>query len=162
MTKKIITQKRLKELLRYDPMTGIFIWLISRKGEQAGYINSIGYTVIGIDSEKYFAHRLAFLYMTGKFPKDQVDHDNHIRHDNRWKNLNSSTNAANHKNMPIQSANTSGITGVGWHKSSGKWRARIIVNYKDVYLGLFINKADAAKARKKADIEYGFHVNHGC
>ena len=164
MTKNIITQKRLKKLLNYDPDTGIFVWLVSRKGVRVNAVAGTlqhGYIVISIDYKLYRAHRLAFLYMTGKFPVNQVDHDNRVRSDNRWKNLNSATNTTNHKNMPMQRNNTSGYVGVSWSKQSGKWHVYIWVSGKRIHLGFFINKSNAIKARKSAEVKYGFHINHG-
>jgi hypothetical protein len=57
--------------------------------------------------------------------------------------------------------NSSGYIGVNWHKSAKKWMAQIKVNRKNIYLGLFTNKEDAVEARKEAEVEHGFHKNHG-
>lgn len=167
MSKTILTRKRLKEMLHYDPETGDFTWMTStnnfiKMGDVAGCLNKIdGYIRIMVDGKLYLGHRLAFLYMTGKFPIDQCDHDNQIRSDNRWENLNQATDTTNSKNRSMRNDNTSGCVGVSWHKRDNKWHAKIGVNRKYKHLGIFAKKSDAIKARKAADIEYGFHKNHG-
>lgn len=159
-----ITQKRLKELLRYDPATGLFTRLVSRNGVKAGDVagnpDSHGYIQIGIDGLLHRAHRLAFLYMEGCMP-EQVDHDDQVRCNNKWKNLNPATNSLNMKNQKLRSTNISGTCGVYWIASSKKWRARIMVDNQGIHLGLFSNKRDAIAARQAANIKYGFHKNHG-
>lgn len=167
MTKRIVTQKLLKELLHYDPRTGLFTWVKKRArtsfkvGDVAGGFDSDGYICITINNSQYLAHRLAFLYMTGKFPDNQVDHDNHCRDDNRWKNLNPATNAANNKNKSMPKNNTSGCVGVCWGEAANRWMAYIYVKRKRIHLGYFTHKTDAVNARKEANIKYGFHKNHG-
>ena len=116
-----LTQKRLKELLHYDPSTGIFTWLValSKKvkiGDIAGHIDSKGYRHIGVDCDVYRASRLAWLYMEGYFPEHEVDHEDRVRHNDRWKNLRHLTHSCNLKNRGVNSNNTSGITGVNWDK----------------------------------------------
>ena len=166
MTKKIITQSRLKELLEYDSETGIFIRKVTtcsraKTGDIAGGLTSYGYTRIMIDSKFYQCHRLAFLYMTGKFPKDQTDHINHVKDDNRWENLREADYAMNTRNASRRSDNKSGHTGVHLDKASNKWEAQIQIKGKSKYLGQFIKKADAIAARVAANIKYGYHPNHG-
>ena len=108
----------------------------------------------------YFTHRLAFLYMTGSIPKE-VDHINHVKPDNRWKNLRAANRIINGRNRSMHCDNTSGVTGVYWHKKKGKWQAGIRVNDKRIYLGVFKHLEDATAARKTAEARYGFHPNHG-
>lgn len=160
-----LTQKYLKEILHYTPDTGEFIWKvrIARRvhiGDIAGCLSPRGYITIVISGKIYLAHRLAFLYMTGVMP-EQADHDNHIRNDNKWKNLNKATNTTNQRNQSLFKNNKSGCMGVCWSKASNKWVASIKVNGKRIYLGLHSELADAAKVRKTAEIKYGFHSNHG-
>jgi len=94
----MITQKELKELLHYNPDTGIFTRLIKTAssvqiGDVAGCKHKAnGYIIINVLGIPYRAHRLAWLYMTGRWPKHQVDHDDHIRHNNKWSNLFEATN----------------------------------------------------------------------
>lgn len=107
----MITQKELIEILIYCPDTGIFRWKIkvSRKnniGAIAGHLHrKTGYIRIIIKGKQYRANRLAWLYMTGEWPKNQVDHKNKVRHDNIWLNLRDLTNRENCNNRvkPIAS-----------------------------------------------------------
>lgn len=164
---KMLTQSKLKEILHYCPETGILTWININKYKPernncpAGTLNPSGYINIVIDGASYKSHRLAWLYMTGKMPKNQIDHINHNRSDNRWANLRQATRKENQRNQSKYDNNTSGINGVGWHKKDKKWRSRIGVNQEEIYLGSFTDKWDAICARKSADNKYGFHENHG-
>ena len=165
MLKQTLTQERLKEVLHYNPDTGIFIWIagISNifKGTIAGRMWSNGYIGIRIDRKEYAASRLAFLFMTGEFPKHEVDHINHIKDDNRWCNMRDVTATQNQRNRPLSKNNTSGVTGVFWYKRTGIWVAAIKINRKAMHLGSFADFWDAICARKSAEYKYGFHKNHG-
>ncbi len=152
-----ITQAKLKEVLKYNPNTGIFI---NKKDSCAGGVMNKGYIHIKISGKKYLAHRLAFLYMTNNIP-EFVDHINHDRRDNRWSNIRPATRDENSKNKTKCKNNTSGIMGVGWSKRSKKWQARINVDKKRIHLGYFKKFEDAVKVRMKAEIKYNYHDNHG-
>jgi hypothetical protein len=159
-----ITQSRLKQLLHYDPHTGVFTWKVRpsnciRVGDVAGR-NCNGYVRIQINSVRHYAHRLAFLYMLGKVP-DEVDHINHTRDDNRWCNLRAATSSVNSKNQSMNKTNTSGITGVGWSAQCNKWHAQIKINGKSINLGRFHDLNKAKAARRQAESDHGFHANHG-
>lgn len=161
----MVTQERLKELLHYDPETGAFIWRVARRGpagvgDVAGTLRVTGYITIGIDGRIYRAHRLAFLYMGVSLPP-QVDHENHIRNDNRWVNLSPATSFINQRNCTLHKNNQSGVTGVHWHKYFRKWTATIGFNKKRYHLGRFNDKEEAIKVRKEAEKRFGFHPNHG-
>jgi len=99
--------------------------------------------------------------MTGAFPLDEVDHENHIKDDNRWLNLVAATHPENSRNQSLHKNNNSGYTGVHWSKDSNKWLSKIRINGKDTHLGSFDELEDAAEARKEAEVKYGFHENHG-
>jgi len=162
---KELTQKRLKELLHYSPETGVFTWLVNRKGTAsagviAGYLNKKGYIRISVDGERYLAHRLAWLYMTGEWPI-QTDHDKGNRADNRFSTLCSVNSETNNKNRKIPSNNTSNVIGVYWHKKLEKWYAAIGVSNRLKSLGYFIDKFEAICCRKSAENKYGYHENHG-
>lgn len=169
MTAQILTQKELKQILHYDPDTGVFVWLFRRgckpKGSVAGHTQNNGYVMTRINQRPFLLHRLAFLYMTGSMPNGQVDHINHITDDNRWINLRDVSGAENSRNSSMRSNNTSGYVGVYWDSKRRKWFAAFarIVNDKRKFirLGFFSQKADAIAARAKGNIEYGFHKNHG-
>lgn len=162
----MITQKELKRQFLYCKKTGLFTRKISNNkrfkiGDIVGSENYYGYINVFINGKIYPAHRLAFLYMNGKFPDSQIDHINHIRNDNRWANLRPVSNIENHKNRTKNNNNSSGHSGVSWHKNNCKWQSRISINGKETYLGLFDKKEDAIKTRQNAEIKYKYHKNHG-
>lgn len=150
-------QEYLKRVLEYDPDTGVFIWVRITKGvnvgTRAGSINDQGYRTIMIDGANYPAARLAWLYMTGSFPKNDVDHINRTRNDDRWINLREATRSQNMMNGTLRIDNKTGQRGVSWHKAGQKWHAQIRVNNKIFYLGLFSSFEDAKEARLKAELE---------
>lgn len=153
-----LTQERLRELLHYDLGTGIFRWRIStgrkiKAGSVAGSRMGNGYIHIGIDSRKYQAHRLAWLYVNGEWPSKDIDHKNNVKDDNRIGNLRLATMSQNIANARRRSDNTSGFKGVSWKKRDSKWCARIRDGNKYRHLGLFTDPADAAKAYDAAAIE---------
>lgn len=160
----------IPSLLSYDAYTGV----ITRKvrtssrthvGQVAGRVftkkNGNAYRIICVASKEYYAHRLAFVLMTGQWPVGEVDHINGNGVDNRWCNLRDVPHAANMKNLRKQATNTSGHTGVSWHKNSNRWRARIVIDGKYRTLGYFRTIEEAVVVRKQAEIEYGYHPNHG-
>jgi hypothetical protein len=151
----MITQERLKELLDYDPATGVFVWKVTPSssapaGSVAGCRRRNGYIFIKVDGVQSLAHRLAWLYMTGVGPSDQIDHRNCIRDDNRFENLRASSRSKNQHNKALQKNNTSGIKGVSLCAQTGKWRAAIMADKIFVYLGLFVCIEDAAAAYAEA------------
>ena len=164
MAKTNISQTRLKEILNYNPLTGGFTRLKQsiNSGAKLGKIRNTpdhtGYIRIRIDGTKYLAHRLAILYMVGHFPVE-VDHDNRVRTDNRFSNLNIVTRLGNSRNHSLQANNTSGFAGVTFRGS--KWIVRISVEGERIELGRFTELSEAVKCRVDAESEYGFHVNHG-
>lgn len=154
----MLTQERLKELLEYDPETGVFVWKITRRGKakagaRAGAINNNGYEHIWIDQIAYKSHRLAWLYVNGSWPARAIDHINRIKSDNRITNLREATKAQNGWNRGKNSNNTSGYPGVSWHKTVGKWSARIRIDSARKHLGYFDTpeEANAAYVRAKAE-----------
>ena len=145
-----ITAERLREVLDYNPESGEFRWLLAtnsmvRVGMIAGSINRGGYSLICIDGGRYLAHRLAFLFMTGKFPELDVDHTDGDTANNSWTNLREATVSENHANSRRRCDNTSGHKGVSFRKASQNWCAQIQVNGRKMYLGLF-ESAEAAHA----------------
>ena len=160
-----LTQRRLKEVVEYNSDTGVFTRLSSasqiKAGSIAGGQDGKGYTRFSIDGKSYLAHRLAWLYVNGVFPIDQIDHLNHDRLDNRIANLRCVTHKENGKNQSLYKNNSSGVTGVNWDKSRGKWYSCIMVDGKTKSLGRHIELSDAVMARVSAEKELGFHSNHG-
>lgn len=160
-----ITQSYLKSVLHYDPDTGVFTWIkrVANRvkiGDSAGSL-SLGYQRIAIKGRLYMAHRLAFVYMTGKFPENETDHINGVPNDNRWANLRAVTGQENLKNKKRYAVNTSGVTGVYWKKQCSKWAVQIRISGKNTHIGYFADKDDAVAARKAAEVTGGFHPNHG-
>jgi len=160
-----LTQDRLKEILSYDKGTGLFKWKISvgtaKKGSIAGNKRPVGYVAIKINSNPYYAHRLAWLYVNGEFPEDGIDHINGNKSDNTLSNLRSVSSTENLRNQKIRKNNKSGFNGVSWSKLISKWRSIIIIDKKQINLGSYSCIGEAIIARKIANIEYGFHENHG-
>jgi len=161
----MINQKRLKELLHYNRYTGVFTWLVNsgpaKSGSISGSEDSGGYLQIGVDGNRYRAHRLAFLYTTGMWPDGEVDHVNHNKSDNRISNLRITSHKENGKNQKRPFDNKSGHIGVSWVTRNEKWLSQIRVNNKAIHLGYYDNIDFAVAARIQAEIEYGFHRNHG-
>ncbi|MEE9304294.1 MAG: HNH endonuclease [Thiotrichaceae bacterium] len=146
MNNKDITQGHLKALLVYDCETGLFMWKFKsgRYGRiPAGTIagtsgkSGQGYIEIQLLGRLRKAHRLAWLYMTGSWPKNEIDHINRVRSDNRFSNLRESTLQQNLKNKCQYKSNTSGYAGVTWHKHLKRWQARISNDSKRFHLGYF-------------------------
>lgn len=147
-----LTQARLKEVLRYDPDSGVFTRLAGSSqfaGLPAGGRRS-GYVVIVIDGARYYAHRLAFLYVTGHFPTSDVDHRDGNRLNNAWANLRSATRSENNQNLPVRNDNTSGHVGVSLCKQTGRWAAYINTKGKRFFLGRFDTQEEASAARREA------------
>jgi hypothetical protein len=146
----LISQAYLKSLLHYDPLTGIFTWLKdkghkARVGTQAGSF-SRGWRYIKIDFVKMAAHRLAWLYMHGKFPDGVIDHINGVRSDNRIANLRVADSLINGQNIRRAHArSTTGLLGVSPYKN-GRFKARILVNGEYKNIGHFADKFTAHEA----------------
>ena len=158
-------QKRLKELMHYDPDTGVFTRKIATSrvkiGDVAGSISKThGYVRLWCDGTLNYAHRLAWLYVHGSLP-EHTDHINGIKHDNRIANLRSVTQAENNRNLSRRCSNKTGCTGVIWRPRIGKYCAYITVRTKQEYLGDHDHIFEAACARKAAEAHHGFHANHG-
>ena len=145
-TKKKLTQKKLKELLHYEPETGVFTWthrLLSRNrpsafsGREAGCLSGDGYYYISVSNRLYKRSRLAWLFMYGYFPEHEVDHINRIRKDDRGINLREVSHQCNLRNCGNFKHNTSGVKGVCWDKNKNKWMSKIKINQKTIFLGYY-------------------------
>lgn len=124
----MLTQERLKEVLLYDPTTGLFTNRIQRgkrgtPGKKSGYLNPLGYRVIRIDSENHHAHRLVWLYFYGNFPSQLIDHVNGDRDDNRIINLRPASYKQNAENQKLHVTNNSGHRGISWDTQNNIWVA---------------------------------------
>lgn len=138
----MLTADELRRVLKYDPEAGTFTWLQhtsnrTAPGRAAGHVcKRYGYRLIGVGGVLYKANRLAWLYMTGEWPSNIVDHKNGVRDDDAWNNLRLATHGQNLANAKKPAHNSSGFKGVHYHPQSGKWRARIAVNRRHKSLGL--------------------------
>jgi hypothetical protein len=132
----MLTQEKLKSLLRYDPETGVFTRLQkAAHNAGGGTVNRLsGYRTLSVEGKLYYAHRLAFLYMTGAWPEHQADHINGDREDNRWSNLRDATPLVNQQNLvSAQSNNCTGFLGVSYapkRRGEKKYVAQLFANGK--------------------------------
>lgn len=151
----LVETKRLREVLNYDSETGVFTYTGvtpgRAKGDIAGCMDkSTGYRVIRIDRVLYYAHRLAWQYVTGEVPDLEIDHKNLKKEDNWFDNLRKATRSQNERNKPAPSNNTSGAKGVSFCRTKQRWRAFITHEGKMSSLGYFVDKGDAIMARNRA------------
>ena len=177
--------KTLEKLVSYDPDTGILRWKerslescasersmkafnTTYAGKEAGSISNSHTEMVNgyykrkccLNKENYLAHRIAWALHYKQWPSDSIDHINGNTLDNRIENLREANHIVNGKNKTRPSNNTSGFMGVS-RTNNGKWYACVRLNGKTKSLGKFSNIEDAVAARAAANIEYGFHENHG-
>lgn len=149
----MITQERLKELVKYEPETGQMTWRVNKArgakvGGRVGSIQAFGYLETKIDGVCYRVHRLAWFYYYGDWPRAEIDHIDGNRTNNVISNLREATRAQNCQNKSRSSLSKIGVKGVGFH--NGAYRARINVNNKQIYLGHFKTIEEAHEAYCKA------------
>lgn len=134
-----LTAARLRELLDYDPLTGLFTRKRGRgKGVPTlGTLHHTGYRFLGVDGVTHLAHRLAVLHVTGALPDGDIDHRDLNKSNNRFANLRPCDDSSNQANIARKSDNTSGYKGVCWNAKSGKWQAGIKRAGRSSHLGLF-------------------------
>lgn len=165
MARLSLTAARVRELLRYDPSTGVFTNRINRSpkaraGSVAGCVSkSTGRTLICLDGIKdYQASRLAWLYMTGAWPSGDIDHIDGDQGNNRFSNLRDVSEKLNMQNLKAAHQDSStGYLGVSEHvvrTADGgkvkKFRARIYVDGKNRNIGVFESPVSAHRAYLKA------------
>lgn len=172
-TKNIINKKIIHEWFSYNPKTGILSWKKSparkiRTGQKAGHVfrNRGGKSYRRVGLKGYgliLAHRIIWCGMTGHFPtnKEEIDHKDGNGINNKWSNLRLVGSNEQHKNRRRHSNNSTGVTGVYFHKATGKYCAQINVNGYCHNLGYHDNIEDAIAIREMASQDYGFHPNHG-
>lgn len=143
---ELLTQHRLQQLLHYDPDTGAFTWK-SREyppawnanwaGKRAGKVSPKGYVQISVDGRLHYAHRLAWLYMTGSWPLNQIDHIDGNRAANGFANLRDVPGGVNQQNRrgASRANRTTGLLGVSVCAKTGKFRAQIKVDGRSLNLG---------------------------
>lgn len=158
-------QEELKELIEYNPETGIFTWKKSGykkiAGQLAGSYNR-NYLVLKLNYKRYQAHRLAWLYVYGEMPDGLIDHINGDPSDNRISNLRLANHEQNGYNSKLHKTNTSGIKGVSWCGSRNKWLVQLSVNGKTKNIGRFDDLEFAELVAHEArDKFHGKFANHG-
>jgi len=176
-----LTTDTVRELLDYDPDTGVFTWLgrgwfwfstegsyklwnTKFAGKEAGciYTDARGYPrrKIKVLDHQPLASRLAFTWMGERLP-EQVDHLDRDSLNNRWSNLAASTGAENSKNKSMRRTNTSGVNGVSWNTATGRWKADVTVSGKQHHLGYFDDIDEAAAVVATFYAANGFSPGHG-
>ena len=173
------SSKTLNDVINYNPDTGKATWkkrdTIYFRGNDRTCrtwnsnfsgnpcLNSIhkdGYLKGMVNSKMLLSHRVFWAMCHDEWP-EQIDHINGIRDDNRLCNLRAANDYENSRNRKLPQNNTSGVVGVYFQKSSGKWKSQILTREKTVYLGLFLDFNDAVLSRIEAEKKYGYHKNHG-
>lgn len=156
-------QKTLRQFVFYDASTGFFERLKGTgKGASVGVKTkgsldkSTGYRKISVKGKQYYSHRLAWLYMTGRWPADQIDHKNEVRDDNRFENLREANNSQNNQRSKARLDSKTKVLGVSWHKKAKKYVAQIRNCNQTIYLGLYTTIEMASAARKKAESDLNF------
>lgn len=146
------TSERLKELFLYDPQTGQLTRRIGKRaGKSAGTFKK-GYISVYADQHSYLAHRIIWAMQTGAWPKEELDHINRNKADNRLENLRLASHSENCQNRGQS-------LGVYFHSQSKKWRAYVYRKRKTISLGYFDTKEQALAARAKGVVEYYTHAN---
>jgi len=144
-----ITHEQLRQALRYEPDTGKWFWLVNirnaKPGDEAGCYNgnASGYAIIGINGRQYYAHVLAWFYMTGKWPDHEIDHEDVDGFNNKWVNLRAATHAQNGWNRSLTARNKVGYKGVCPY--GDRFIVKITHNDKVEQLGIFDSAVEAAK-----------------
>lgn len=162
----MVTHERLREVLHYDPLTGLFTWKMQlgnriSVGSTAGSPID-GYIRIAIDGKVYRAHRLAWFYMTGVWPLALIDHKDTNRSNNVWENLREATRPQNNQNRAVHKNSLTGVKGVGFIESSGRYSANIKHNKIHYYLGTFATMSEATEAvRRQREKLHKDFSNHG-
>lgn len=154
MKRNFLPQKLVKMLWRYDPETGYFYWLVRyghcEIGDRAGFQkyrkHGSGPITMIFGGHHYMAHNLAWIYMTGRNPNNEVDHINRDQTDNRWKNLRAATRSQNQANTRLYKNNKLRIRGVHFVKANGRYRVMISHDGKNKHLGYFNTVDEAATA----------------
>lgn len=145
----MLDARRLRELLFYDPASGVFTRRITvprgKAGAVVGFNDGSGYLQIGIDLKKYRAHRLAWLYMTGQWA-EQIDHINGNRADNRWCNLRAATAAMNSQNQRRARRDNKSTGLLGAYRNGKRFMSQLLVGGRCLYLGTFDSALQAHEA----------------
>lgn len=170
-----LQKEDIDKLVKYDPITGEMRRILKIHPKSGKYYpcddlvtgsNNRGYKWLKMKGHMYLVHRLAFVIMTGNHPNGEVDHIDGNRQNNKWENLRDCSPLAQSRNQGLRKDNTSGVRGVNYNncktnRSAKRWVARISHNGERILLGNFHTFAEAVAVRKQAEIDYGYHENHG-
>lgn len=174
-----LTAAELQEYLLLDEETGRLFWRerprkMFSSAREAGRWNtryarkeaftsvqSSGYRSGSIWRVHYAAHRVVWAMVHGEWPVGQIDHIDGDRLNNRPGNLRDVTHRQNTMNRGIRRDNTTGVVGVVRHRRTGSYDASISDGGRKVHLGCFTNLDAAREARRQAEVELGYHPNHG-
>jgi hypothetical protein len=143
-----LTAERVREVLDYDPETGLFAWKIKPAvrvniGDRVGWKRGKGYLCANVDRQPYCLHRLAWLWFYGQWPSDEIDHINGVRDDNRIANLRIADRSINNQNLRRAQRNNRGSGLLGAYRHSGRWQAQITFNGAAYCLGTFDTPTEA-------------------
>lgn len=158
---------RLRELLSYDPTTGLLTWLPRKvraggvgcndtafnnkyAGKVTNYVGNAGHIYVTVEGHTFLGHRIAWALHYGEWPPRHIDHKNRNPADNRIENLRLATGTQNSANSGMNRRNKSGVKGVFWNRFRGKWQAIVGYNGKLILVGSFDRMEDAVVARQKA------------
>lgn len=159
MRKSDLTAEHLKEILHYNPTTGIWTWLKTAAnkrrfvGGDAGSVDSKGYPIIKINSSLYKSHRFAWLYMTGGWPMGDLDHRDRDPSNCRWENLRQASRVQNNINNE-KNLGRSGLKGAAWSENDQKWKSSIRVNGNRIHLGYFDDAQQAHEVYRQASLTH--------
>lgn len=155
-----ITQEAVRFLFNYDPESGVvsrrvFVNSRAKEGDTVGFLESNGYLRVRINNRSYMLHRIIWLWMEGYFPENQIDHENHVRQDNRWCNLREVSSSCNMRNASVQERNKSGVTGVCLTKDK-TWQVSISKFRANTYIGRYDDFTEAVCHRYAAEQCLGY------
>jgi len=179
MADRHLTQEYVRSLFHYDPETGVLTWKERPRehfsnshtwaamntrcaGKKVGsrLSKTSSYLSFCLKGKGFLVHRVIWVWVHGENP-EEIDHINGDKADNRLVNLRNVSRGINMMNKAQSKKNTSGVTGVVWHKAARKWTAQIRIDGKNHYLGVFNTVSEASEARMEASQKFGFHANHG-
>lgn len=160
-----LTQERVRDL--FDYRDGKLFWKTTvspqaRRGCEAGSVGKDGYRRVEISRERYFTHRLVWLWHYGYLPENDIDHINRIKLENYVENLREVGRVCNARNRGNPTDNTSGVKGVGWFKCHSKWRAQIAVCGRVIHLGIYRDFLEAVCVRLAAEQALDWNFCDSC
>ena len=158
-----LTQDQVKAIFDYNPKTGDLIWKIERYRKHPGDVAGCKHVTkeknykrvtVSINYKRYLASRVIWLWVNGYWPENEIDHKDGDGWNNSWGNLREATHEENGKNLSLKKNNKTGVAGISMARNGKDYRARIMVNRKEILLGYFKDFDLAVKARKAAELKY--------